>query len=151
MKYIRLHKRLLIRGHTKKLNTRNLVHDLLRLEVVLVLNVSPTPDKRLCRMWRGIAGARKDIRQYLHVPMCDHEVIPNDLVNELSNFVFKAMLKGSVLVHCNQGRNRSALISIAALRRYTGHTYKYLIDRAREVRPDILKNKSFEKWLMEKV
>lgn len=93
------------------------------------------------------------IRAHLKVRMYDNFEIPtSSVVLPIVDFTHASRSFGEVLVHCQQGINRSALIAAAVLIRHDKVPPKEAIDRIRKARSEnCLKNQVFELWLTEKV
>jgi hypothetical protein len=71
----------------------------------------------------------------------------SDVVNMLAEFVNAALARGSVLVHCQAGLNRSSLVTARALM-LNGMKADDAIALIREKRsPECLCNRTFEAWL----
>lgn len=108
-----------------------------------VLNVAIIPDDSL-KALSSIKGIR-----YRQVALHDSRNIPRNKIRKLARWVTKRMKKGRVMIHCDSGCNRSALIAVLAILKYDDeHDAKKVIDQARGVRPSILRNKHFEKFVL---
>ncbi len=85
----------------------------------------------------------------LMAPLLDSDQMPNeDVLNMLAEYVNMARRVGPTLVHCQAGRNRSALICALALVR-SGSTPEDAIALIRSKHdPLALSNKTFESWLL---
>lgn len=135
---------LFIRGHTRHVDHYALLTLLQRQHVVLVLNVALIMDSVFAKLLDA-SGI-----MYRHVPLSDsRKHVPGSFIQMQAQFVSCAMLRGSVLVHCDSGWNRSALIAIAALHLHTRLPVVELIAKARNVRPGVLNNKNFERYLLQ--
>lgn len=71
-------------------------------------------------------------------------------VYELALYVLERAQTGPVLLHCQAGLNRSALVAATALHLYDGRGGEAAIDLLRTQRsPAVLCNPAFEKWVLE--
>lgn len=141
-KFVELHPRLFVRGHTKSLDP-TVTLDMLRFRKIgYVLNVAIIPDSPLQ------AGCRTIGIRYDHVPMSDSKMsVEKDLVLVLAADVAKIMEHSGVLIHCDSGHNRSNLVALLALAKHTGRPIDELIAEARVLRPKTLKNPTFEQFV----
>lgn len=141
MKFVELHPRLFIRGHTKSLDPINLLTELRERKIGYILNVAIIPDLYLF-------GASKTVGiTYLHAPMSDSKKIVNEaLVEQLVGKVVEHMGSHGVLIHCDSGHNRSNLIAIIALSRFTKEPAAEILQRIRVFHPKALKNPTFEAY-----
>lgn len=90
-----------------------------------------------------------DHQVYTEAKMYDHAALPDAaLVTALADYVNAVRQIGPVLVHCQQGWNRSGLITALALIR-DGMEPKAAIALMREKRSaEVLCNAVFEAWLL---
>lgn len=141
---IELHPRLFIRGHTRHCNTVNMLHALRGKGISLVINVALIPDEHLESACRVIGI------DYRHVPLSDSQRrgIPTDTVRSLIDLVAERMKFTGVLVHCDSGWNRSNLVAIPALAKFHKCGTAKLIEEIRNIRPKVLKNKTFEQFVL---
>ena len=115
MMIVRLHENIYIRRHTKYVSTERLINVLQKKNVKLVLNVAPATDTTFDEA-AGAAGIT-----YSHVPLLDNSYVPKHDVQRLVQTVVAEVNRGNgVMIHCNQGRNRSPLIAILAIINLTG-------------------------------
>lgn len=91
----------------------------------------------------------EDHHVYTQVQMYDSAKLPEvDLVTALADYVNAVRKIGPVLVHCQQGWNRSGLVTALALIR-SGMEPKQAIALMREKRSaEVLCNPVFEAWLL---
>jgi protein-tyrosine phosphatase len=144
MMLVQFHKNIYVRRHTKYVTAERLLKELHRNNVKLVLNVSTVIDFSF-----GQPGQRGGIK-YCHIPLVDRPYVPESDVRGLVQIVVEEVLRGkSVLIHCNQGCNRSPLIAILAIIKLTGCEPIEAIRRAREIRPGVLRNEAFEVYVRE--
>lgn len=82
------------------------------------------------------------------IPLHDAGDIPDPaLLEDLADWVNRCVAQGPMLVHCQAGLNRSALVAALALIR-RGMTADAAIALLRERRsPAVLCNQAFERWL----
>jgi len=144
MMLVQLHQNIYIRRHTKYVTAEQLVKDLRAKNVTLVLNVTPVIDSGFAKeAWT--AGIT-----YEQVPMLDNFHVPVDIVEQLVRRVVEEVTHSSgVMIHCNQGCNRSALIAILAIIQLTGCQPIDAIHQAKAIRPAVLRNKSFDRYVRE--
>lgn len=143
MMLVKLHQNIYVRRHTRYIAAEQLIKKLHKKNVKLVVNVTPTVDSMFAQSARA-AGI-----MYHHVPMLDNSYVPvNDLRQLVPRVVEEVRRGNSVMIHCNQGNNRSPLIAILAIIELTGCQPTDAIRQAREVRPGILTNKSFERYVI---
>lgn len=90
-----------------------------------------------------------DHHVFIQAKLFDHGIIPDrGLLYSLATFVNYARLYGNVLVHCQQGWNRSGLVTALSLI-LGGDRPEDAIALLRKQRcPEVLCNKVFELWLM---
>ena len=144
MMLVQLHQNIFIRRHTKYISAERLIKKLHTKNVKLVLNVTPVRDLSFAQL-AGAAGI-----MYYHVSMLDDSYVPIHDVQQLVQRVVGEVMRGnSVMIHCNGGNNRSALIAILAIVKLTRCEPTEAIRQAREIRPSILKNKFFERYVTE--
>jgi protein-tyrosine phosphatase len=144
MMLVELHQNIYVRRHTKYIAVERLIKKLHKKNVKLVVNVTPTIDNLFAR------SASAEGIMYHHVPMLDNSYVPIDNVRQLVQRVVEEVRRGnSVMIHCNQGNNRSPLIAILAIMKLTGCEPSEAIRQAREIRPGILKNKFFERYVID--
>ena len=88
---------------------------------------------------------------HLSVDMRDGPMVPDVAMLEmLADTVNRARERGTVLVHCQAGLNRSGLITALALIRSSKYAPDAAIAHLRERRCDaVLCNAAFAKWLMD--
>ena len=142
MMLVQLHRNIFIRRHTKYLPAERLLKKLHKKNVKLVLNVTPVTDPFFAQL-AGTAGI-----MYYQVPMLDNSYVPIHDVQQLVQRVVEEVMRGNgVMIHCNQGNNRSPLIAILAIIKLTRCEPTEAIRQAREIRPSILKNKFFERYV----
>lgn len=145
IKFNRLHERLFVRGHTRHAKAVTVLKALQENNIGYVLNVSFHPDKSLAQICKVYKIC------YRHEPLVDSQRQPMNVtkVMTLINSV-AIVLAGNkgVLVHCDLGHNRSNLIAISALSKYTGKATKELIKEARVAQPKTLKNSKFEAFVL---
>jgi protein-tyrosine phosphatase len=85
---------------------------------------------------------------YYQVPLLDNSYVPIHDVEQLVQRVVEEVMRGNgVMIHCNQGNNRSPLIAILAIIKLTGCEPTEAVRQAREIQPSILKNKFFERYV----
>jgi protein-tyrosine phosphatase len=145
MMLVELHPNIYVRRHTKYIAAERLIKKLHKKNVKLVVNVTPTIDN----LFAQSAGA--DGIMYHHVPMLDNSYMPINDVRQLVQRVVEEVMRGNrVMIHCNQGNNRSPLIAILAIINLTGCEPIEAIRQAREIRPGILKNKFFERYVTDR-
>jgi protein-tyrosine phosphatase len=146
IKFIQLHDYLFMRGHTRNTDSYRMLAALQDEGIKVVLNVAIIEDSILA------AGMRTVGMTYEHAPLSDGYTI-SPRVPQLIDFTVKQIRDGvKTLVHCDSGRNRSALIVIPALSVVTGKSTKDLLDEVRKLRPiarGILDNKAFERYVLE--
>jgi protein-tyrosine phosphatase len=113
-------------------------------KIRMIINVAIIPDEALENMSRNIGF------NYRHIPMSDskEQPIKTDVVENLALEVATRMHEYGVLIHCDSGYNRSALVALRALTMHTGREPKILIEEARKLRPKILKNPRFERFVL---
>ncbi len=85
---------------------------------------------------------------YCHAALRDNSCVAEHEVKRLVQTVVAEVNSGnSVMIHCNQGCNRSALIAILSIINLTGCDPAEAIRRAREMRPSVLRNRFFERYV----
>jgi len=139
---IELHPRLFIRGHTRGILSTVMLREIHEKDIGKVLNVAIIADDFLERACQTVGIV------YKHVPLRDSRLqeIPTQ-VTDLINEVAETMEYTGVLVHCDSGYNRSALIAIPACAEVTGVPPGEIIDRIRLQRPRLLHNPRFEHFV----
>lgn len=86
---------------------------------------------------------------YAYRPLSDGSYVPATVVDEIVALVLDTLARGaSVLVHCDSGRNRSALIATLALQKHAGIAAPAAIAAVRTGRPCALANKTFEHYVL---
>jgi len=147
MNFYALHPRLFIRPHTRHIDTERVLAALAERQIQMVVNVALINDPILA------GGCRTVGIEYRHVPLHDSgNKMDRFLVRTIAKDVASRLPYHAVLVHCDSGWNRSALIGVLALMYHTGQSPKDLIIVAREARGhQLLKNKAFEQFLLEEV
>lgn len=109
-----------------------------------MLNVAPRIDAPF------VEAARTAGIKFYHAPLRDNSHVPTHDVQRLAQSVVNEVITGnSVMIHCNQARNRSALIAILAIIKLTRCEPTDAIRKARQIRPGVLKNKFFERFVRE--
>jgi protein-tyrosine phosphatase len=143
-KFIELHPRLFMRGHTKGLYFGDVLRMCQERKIRMIINVAIIPDEALENMAHNIGF------KYRHIPMSDSKENPikTDIVENLALEVATCMHQYGVLIHCDSGYNRSALVALRALTMHTGREPHVLIEEARLLRPKILKNSRFERYVL---
>lgn len=85
---------------------------------------------------------------YRHAWMSDGVWVPEDLLEGLVSSVCDRLQSGGrVLVMCQMGRNRSALVSALVVRRLLGCSGAEAVELLRRARPRALANDVFADWL----
>lgn len=140
-KLTELHPRLFIRGHTKGILSTTMLDVCREKQIGFILNVALIPDDFLHSACRTI-GIR-----YKHEPLHDSKDGIAENVPQLIEEVQRSIDAG-VLVHCDSGYNRSALIAIPALVCYSGRSAREIIDEVRKERPRVLHNTVFEQYVL---
>lgn len=88
-------------------------------------------------------------RTRLEVMMYDNNEVNDELIKRITLWVYCCIQDGATLVHCKEGKNRSALI-VASVLISLGYTVNEAIDLIRQNRSqDCLNNKAFIKYLYE--
>jgi len=148
IRFTQLHEKLWMRGHTKGADLDRMLEALHERKICLVMNVAIIPDLYL-------AGALRTIgKEYIHEPLSDSHTKPfsQETVRSLVATVVKTVAHGwGVLVHCDSGRNRSALIAIPALSEITGRPTAELLTEVRLKRPiarGVLDNPRFRRFVL---
>ncbi len=143
-----LHKLLYMRGHTRGVNTSNLINELANKHIHMVMNVALIKDEEL------EGGLHVQGMEYIHEPLRDSYLQPLDAetIKALVRTVVATIRHGSgVLVHCDSGRNRSALVAIPALAEISGRSTAEVLKEVREKRPisrGVLDNPRFRKFVL---
>lgn len=138
-----IYPRLYVRGHTLSINSSTMLRLLTERQVQLVLNVSLRDDPYLSAACRTI-GMR-----YQFTPMHDSQDVDAAQVDQLATLVLSFLKLGcGVLVHCDSGRNRSALIALAAMVKDSPNPPAALLAEARKTRPAVLANPVFEAHIL---
>ena len=89
-----------------------------------------------------------DLASFVEVRLFDESRVPNpEMLYHLARWVNLCRARGRVLVHCQAGLNRSALVTGLALV-LAGLTPTEAITTLRKRSPAILCNKYFERWLL---
>jgi hypothetical protein len=118
-------------------------------EIMHVVNVAP--------WWQYTA--KHSLSSYLQCALHDDEEQAMHQVPALARWVRTCMADGPVLVHCQAGLNRSALVAASALV-LAGHSAPDAVSLLRTqrcnppdyiVRSAVLCNPSFERWLLDDV
>ncbi len=141
-KLFNLRNRLFVRPHTRGIDSAVMLNLLRREKIGYVLNVAIIPDDYLPAACRTIGIA------YKHHPLSDSILngVPEN-VADLIQETAKALSIANVMVHCDSAYNRSWLVGIPALAQVLGCSTSELIAEAREFRPKVLKNPTFEKYV----
>lgn len=85
---------------------------------------------------------------YVRLPMADSHVVNQDAIFLAAQHVVSAVRNsGRVLVHCNQGRNRTGVVVARALMTLDGISADEAIERFRNARPNGLANEHFVEYL----
>lgn len=145
VKMTELHPRLFMRGHTRTVDPETMLSAIQDRGIQFVLNVAIITDHWLQNAVR-LVGI-----EYLHRPMSDGKSVDDVMVRELADMVASRMQNAGVLVHCDSGRNRSALVVIPALAIVTGeHPQKLLNDvrKLRKLSPPVLDNDVFRQYVL---
>jgi protein-tyrosine phosphatase len=133
---------LFLRGHTRRLDPEVVVVALREANVGRVVCVAPTADAALRARLKTTDIA------YEHVPFADGALVPEHVLVPLTRRLadeLKTTQRG-VLVHCNAGRNRGALVAAMVLVRL-GWTADAALAQVRRVRPGALANTAFADYL----
>jgi len=148
IRFTKLHDKLFMRGHTKGADLDNMLQALHERQISMVINVAIIPDLYL-------AGALRTIgKEYIHEPLSDSHTKPfsQETVRSLVATVVKTVAHGwGVLIHCDSGRNRSALIAIPALAEISGRPTEEILTEVRLKRPiarGVLDNPRFRKFVL---
>jgi protein-tyrosine phosphatase len=139
-----LHDRLYIRPHTRHLNTSKALETLRAYDVRLMLNVALINDTSL------EAACRVTGMEYRHEPLNDSgDKLNPDRVRTLAKDVVRVMEYGSVVINCDSGWNRCALIAVRALMYFhPERDADSIITEARKVRgQNLLWNDGFVAFL----
>jgi protein-tyrosine phosphatase len=84
----------------------------------------------------------------IRAPMDDSSVVPQQIAMSAARLATTRCCRGQrVLIACNQGRNRSGLVSALVLWNLGYGTGKRCADRVRGRRPGALTNSAFYAWL----
>lgn len=84
----------------------------------------------------------------IHAPLDDAWTVPiQAAVRAAREVALRLYLRQRVLVTCNQGRNRSGLVSALALWYLGGNSGRRCADHVRARRPGALSNPVFYQWL----
>ena len=148
IKMTELHALLWMRGHTKSVDSERMLLELERKKIQMVMNVALIKDEELA------AGMRVMGMEYIHEPLRDSFTKPFDkeTVRSLVRTVVATVGHGwGVLVHCDSGRNRSALVAIPALAEISGRATEEVLKEVREKRPiarGVLDNPRFRKFVL---
>jgi len=145
MNLYRLHDRLYIRPHTRKLNSSAVLSVLSLHDVRLIMNVALIDDPALAAACRTVGMA------YCHEPLNDSgaKLVPQR-IRAIAREVAKTMSFGAVMINCDSGWNRSALVAVLAMYYFTNRPMADLIAEARIARgTKLLKNRAFEDFLLE--
>lgn len=141
----KLHDHLYIRNHTKHIDSSKMLAALQSINTTLMLNVALINDDELSAACRTVG------MDYRHVPLNDSGK-KTDFGNvcRLGKEVAKIMEYGTVVINCDSGWNRSALVAVLALMRtFPGRPAEDIIREARSVRgQNLLKNEDFEAFLV---
>lgn len=132
---------ILLRGHTKNLPAARVKTFLLQEHVGEVVCVAPRDDAalRIALIGSGLT--------YTHMPFADGDKIPIHQLEILAKRLADDIKAGGkVLLHCNAGRNRSALLAGLILLRL-GFTGTGAVALIREKRPGALANRTFATYL----
>lgn len=143
MAMVQLHEHLFVRSHTRFIHANKVLDALVNAQIRFVLNVALINDPILAAACRTVGI------NYRHEPLRDsqREPIPG-IVTELIKLVAELIPTTGVLVHCDSGWNRSNLIAIPALARYTQRSPAELVNEIRVHRPKTLKNPRFESFVL---
>lgn len=98
----------------------------------------------------GIDIDAGDFKIYINYPIEDSPDLPDkDILKSLAalGYILAYKKKLKVLVHCNQGINRSSLLTGSILR-LKGMKGKNIVNYIRRKRPNALSNHFFEKFLV---
>lgn len=114
-----------------------------RLVVTLSEHLPPQAARRFA--WATAGGAAGEGRiLFVHWPIEDGPIPAWDTCAVVVGTVVDAVGRGwPVLIHCQEGRNRSGLIAALAVRELTGSTGAAAADVVRAARPGMLYNKAF--------
>ena len=138
-KFIQFHEHLYSRGHTKRFDTQRMLTALREMDIRLIVNLAPSVDPLLQ------AAARMTGLEYWHAPLSDGINVDPEQILPIVNRVVSFIKDGcSVLVHCNAGRNRTGLIVVLVLAEVTQYPIGDIIANARNIRPGLLANETFE-------
>ena len=92
------------------------------------------------------AGAGRIV--FLHWPIEDGALPDLDAAHLVAHSVARAVRSGrTVLLHCQEGRNRSGLIAALAVRELAGASGAEAVSRVRAARPGMLANRTFAEHL----
>jgi protein-tyrosine phosphatase len=135
---------LYLRSHTRNLSQEgaaSLLDGLKRAGVRVVVCVAPRADDR----FRAAAEALGI--SYVHAPFADGTSVPESLLLPLAERISKGISRGEgAVLHCNAGRNRSALLAALVLVKQ-GVPSAEALDRVRSARPGALANEAFARYL----
>lgn len=100
--------------------------------------------------WERFNPGEKDLDSFTEVRLYDGPVVPSPAqLFHLARWVNLCRKTGPVLVHCQAGLNRSALVTALALM-LEGLTAEVAIAKVRQRSPQVLCNPKFEQWLKTK-
>lgn len=86
--------------------------------------------------------------ELLHAPMDDGDIVPWRLAMRTASAAAARYCQGKrILVTCNQGRNRSGLVTALILWTLNFGSGKRCADHVRQHRPNALTNEAFYRWL----
>ncbi len=137
----KLAENLFIRAHTRTIETERLRRDLRNAGIKTVVCVAPRNDPRFYGANSGFDVA------YRHVPFSDSSFIPEHLLTPLVKSLAEEVKAGrAVMIHCNAGRNRSALVAALVLVQLGMNAYS-TVKHIRKIRPRALANPAFSRYL----
>jgi len=114
-----------------------------RLVVTLSDHLPPQAARRYEWGTRGEAAGDGSI-VFLHWPIEDGDLPDTTSCDLVVDTVCRFLVRGRpVLVHCNEGRNRSGLVVALAVRQLTGCSGSGAIDAVRSRRSGMLSNRAF--------
>lgn len=142
LKLTKFHDRLFVRGHTRGLDSGEVLRELQKHDIRFVLNVALIDDHWI-RDAARLVGIKCE-----HHPLHDSKNIDVPKVIALIKDVVSSMQYYGVLVHCDSGWNRSSLIAIPALAVVMNEPAADVLRVARLMRPKILKNPRFEEFVV---
>ena len=129
------------RAHTRRIDGAAVVESLKRAGIRLVVNVARQPHDDL----QYLCG-KNDIL-YVHEEFPDGRIMDFKKIEALLNMIGLAMGSGNVLVHCEGGHNRSAMLAIMAEARRSQRSAGQLLDESRQKKHRVVENPYFEKWM----